>query len=55
MNNTDSRYTLEQDLEEAEAAARELPGQIARIRQRVRQAKADLTAGQVHESSPAEG
>jgi hypothetical protein len=41
-----SRYTLEDDSQaaEAEAASRELPGQIARLRERVRQARARLSA-----------
>lgn len=41
----DPRYTLDQDIEEAEAAARELPDQIARLRDRVQRAKLDLSSG----------
>jgi len=55
MTKADTHYSLDQDLEEAEAAARDLPGQIEKLRQRVRQAKADLTAGQVREGGPGEG
>ena len=37
------RYSVETDLEDAEARARELPDQIARLRDQVRKAKSFLT------------
>lgn len=39
------RYSLETDLEEAEAAARDLPDQIARVRAEVRRARRLLSGG----------
>lgn len=45
MTPNDPHYTLEGEIEEAEAAARELPDQIARLRERVRRAKSDLASG----------
>jgi hypothetical protein len=41
------RYSLEADLEEAEIAARELPGQIARLREAVRKAKSVLSQDKI--------
>ena len=40
------RYSVETDLEEAEARARELPDQIARLRDQVREAKSFLRRDQ---------
>ena len=45
MMTDEPHYTLEGEIEEAEAAARELPEQIARLRERVRRAKVDLASG----------
>jgi hypothetical protein len=40
-----SHYTLDDELDEAEAAARDLPDQIQRLREKVRRAKSDLASG----------
>lgn len=54
MNSDEPHYSIDHDLEEAEAAARELPSQIEKLRERVRIAKAELSLGQLSDGGPGE-
>jgi hypothetical protein len=49
------RYTVETELEEAETAARDLPGQIARVREQVRKAHEDLAGGKAGQADSTSG